>query len=140
MTQDAWEGLYQMVLRATGPYHIIFFMAAIFLGSIYLINLILAIVAMSYDDLQRKNQDEEREAMQEEEAYMLSRRQIEFEEQMHTSHHRIEANSNYNNSCESLDCSVYSAPAAANGHNKHLHRALSQTDKSGTSDVHRDRR
>ena len=58
MTQDAWEQLYQQVLRATGSAHIIFFIAAIFLGSIYLVNLILAIVAMSYDELSKKAQDE----------------------------------------------------------------------------------
>ena len=34
-----------------GPGHIIFFIVNIFLGSFYLVNLILAIVAMSYDEL-----------------------------------------------------------------------------------------
>ena len=53
MTQDFWENLYQITLRTAGPWHIIFFMLNIFLGSFYLINLILAIVAMSYDELQR---------------------------------------------------------------------------------------
>ncbi len=54
MTQDFWENIYQITLRATGPWNIIFFMINIFLGSFYLINLILAIVAMSYDELQRQ--------------------------------------------------------------------------------------
>uniref|UniRef100_S4RRT3 Sodium channel protein n=1 Tax=Petromyzon marinus TaxID=7757 RepID=S4RRT3_PETMA len=48
MTQDYWENLYQLTLRAAGkPY--IFFMVVIFLGSFYLINLILAVVAMAYE-------------------------------------------------------------------------------------------
>jgi hypothetical protein len=41
-----------------GPGHIVFFIVNIFLGSFYLINLILAIVAMSYDELQRLAEDE----------------------------------------------------------------------------------
>jgi hypothetical protein len=55
MTQDFWESLYQQTLRAAGPWHILFFIVIIFLGSYYLVNLILAIVAMSYDEL-RKNE------------------------------------------------------------------------------------
>jgi len=35
-----------------------FFVLIIFLGSFYLVNLILAIVAMSYDDCQKQAQDE----------------------------------------------------------------------------------
>jgi voltage-gated sodium channel type II alpha len=58
MTQDYWENLYQITLRTAGPWHVIFFMFNIFLGSFYLINLILAIVAMSYDELQRQAEDE----------------------------------------------------------------------------------
>ena len=42
----------------SGPFHIIFFIFNIFLGSFYLINLILAIVAMSYDELQRQAEEE----------------------------------------------------------------------------------
>ena len=69
MTQDAWEQLYQQVLRATGSAHILFFVAAIFLGSIYLVNLILAIVAMSYDELSKKARDDADAVAQEESNY-----------------------------------------------------------------------
>jgi len=44
-----------------------FFVLIIFLGSFYLVNLILAIVAMSYDDCQKQAQEEaaaEEELMQ----------------------------------------------------------------------------
>ena len=34
-----------------GPGHIVFFIVNIFLGSFYLINVILAIVALSYEEL-----------------------------------------------------------------------------------------
>ncbi|XP_050314713.1 sodium channel protein para isoform X9 [Anthonomus grandis grandis] len=59
MTQDYWENLYQLVLRSAGPWHMLFFIVIIFLGSFYLVNLILAIVAMSYDELQKKAEEEE---------------------------------------------------------------------------------
>lgn len=59
MTQDFWEDLYQLVLRSAGPWHMLFFIVIIFLGSFYLVNLILAIVAMSYDELQKKAEEEE---------------------------------------------------------------------------------
>ena len=73
MTQDYWEDLYQMVLRTAGPWHIIFFLVIIFLGSFYLVNLILAIVAMSYDELQKKAEEEEEAAALEEEALRVRR-------------------------------------------------------------------
>ncbi|XP_062354547.1 sodium channel protein type 2 subunit alpha-like isoform X16 [Cinclus cinclus] len=50
MTQDYWENLYQLTLRAVGKSYMIFFVVVIFLGSFYLINLILAVVAMAYEE------------------------------------------------------------------------------------------
>ncbi|NXP82033.1 SCN2A protein, partial [Ramphastos sulfuratus] len=50
MTQDFWEDLYQLTLRAAGKTYMIFFVLVIFLGSFYLINLILAVVAMAYEE------------------------------------------------------------------------------------------
>ncbi|XP_078084357.1 sodium channel, voltage-gated, type I-like, alpha isoform X8 [Mustelus asterias] len=50
MTQDFWENLYQQTLRAAGKTYMIFFVLVIFLGSFYLVNLILAVVAMAYDE------------------------------------------------------------------------------------------
>lgn len=47
----------------------LFFIVIIFLGSFYLVNLILAIVAMSYDELQKKAEEEE---AAEEKALMVS--------------------------------------------------------------------
>ncbi|KAH1176852.1 hypothetical protein KIL84_010554, partial [Mauremys mutica] len=50
MTQDSWERLYQQTLRASGKIYMLFFMVVIFLGSFYLVNLILAVVAMAYEE------------------------------------------------------------------------------------------
>ncbi|KAG9508996.1 Sodium channel protein type 10 subunit alpha, partial [Fragariocoptes setiger] len=72
MTQDFWEGLYQQILRTAGSWHIIFFIISIFLGSIYLMNLILAIVAMSYNELQRRAEEEEEAAAADEAAFLES--------------------------------------------------------------------
>ncbi|XP_059496069.1 sodium channel, voltage gated, type V-like, alpha b isoform X4 [Stegostoma tigrinum] len=50
MTQDFWENLYHQILRSAGKAYMLFFVFVIFLGSFYLINLILAVVAMAYDE------------------------------------------------------------------------------------------
>ncbi|CAF1006440.1 unnamed protein product [Rotaria sordida] len=61
MTQDFWENLYQQVLTSAGRYHFFYFVAVIFFGSFYLVNLILAIVSMSYQEQQKKVQAENEE-------------------------------------------------------------------------------
>uniref|UniRef100_A0A8C2DHU8 Sodium channel protein n=1 Tax=Cyprinus carpio TaxID=7962 RepID=A0A8C2DHU8_CYPCA len=58
MTQDYWENLYQQTLRAAGKTYMIFFVLVIFLGSFYLVNLILAVVAMAYDEQNQATIDE----------------------------------------------------------------------------------
>jgi len=78
MTQDFWEGLYMQILKTAGSWHIIFFIVSIFLGSIYLMNLILAIVAMSYNELQRRAEEEEEQAAEEEAAFLESCRLMEM--------------------------------------------------------------
>uniref|UniRef100_A0A8C0IV22 Sodium channel protein n=1 Tax=Chelonoidis abingdonii TaxID=106734 RepID=A0A8C0IV22_CHEAB len=50
MTHDYWERLYQQTLRASGKIYMLFFMLVIFVGSFYLINLILAVVTMAYEE------------------------------------------------------------------------------------------
>lgn len=47
------------VLSAAGRYHFLYFVAVIFFGSFYLINLILATVSMSYLEQQKKTQAED---------------------------------------------------------------------------------
>ncbi|XP_053122405.1 sodium channel protein type 4 subunit alpha isoform X2 [Hemicordylus capensis] len=61
MTQDYWENLFQLTLRAAGKTYMIFFILIIFLGSFYLINLILAVVAMAYAEQNDATMLEEQE-------------------------------------------------------------------------------
>jgi hypothetical protein len=88
MTLDYWENLYQLVsnnlssnsififhdeiqvLTAAGRYHFFYFVAVIFFGAFYLVNLILAIVSMSYQEQQKKvnaeNEERERRKVEDE--------------------------------------------------------------------------
>ena len=50
MTQDYWENLYFITLRAQGRGVFPCFIVAIYIGSFYLVNLILAVVAMAYEE------------------------------------------------------------------------------------------
>lgn len=43
------------VIRTNGKGNMLFFVVVIFLGSFYLVNVILAIVAMSYDDCRKQD-------------------------------------------------------------------------------------
>ncbi|KAM9486353.1 sodium channel, voltage-gated, type I-like, alpha [Clarias gariepinus] len=73
MTQDYWENLYQQTLRASGKIYMIFFVLVIFLGSFYLVNLILAVVAMAYDE---QNQATMEEVQQKEETFQAMMEQL----------------------------------------------------------------
>ncbi|GCB67234.1 hypothetical protein scyTo_0000694, partial [Scyliorhinus torazame] len=73
MTQDFWENLYQQTLRAAGKTYMIFFVLVIFLGSFYLVNLILAVVAMAYDE---QNQATLEEAVEKEAEFQLMLEQL----------------------------------------------------------------
>ncbi|CAF3386208.1 unnamed protein product, partial [Rotaria socialis] len=53
MAQDYWENLYLLVLSAAGRYQFLYFVAVIFFGSFYMVNLFLAIVAMYYAEEQK---------------------------------------------------------------------------------------
>uniref|UniRef100_A0A8C3CPE4 Sodium channel protein n=1 Tax=Cairina moschata TaxID=8855 RepID=A0A8C3CPE4_CAIMO len=73
MTQDFWENLFQLTLRAAGKTYMIFFVVVIFLGSFYLINLILAVVAMAYAE---QNDATMLEAQQKEEEFQQLMEQL----------------------------------------------------------------
>uniref|UniRef100_I3JQL6 Sodium channel protein n=1 Tax=Oreochromis niloticus TaxID=8128 RepID=I3JQL6_ORENI len=73
MTQDYWENLYQQTLRVSGKPYMIFFLLIIFLGSFYLINLILAVVAMAYEE---QNQAAAKEAQEKEEEFKAMLEQL----------------------------------------------------------------
>ncbi|XP_053568794.1 sodium channel protein type 2 subunit alpha-like [Bombina bombina] len=90
MTQDYWENLYQQTLRASGKTYMIFFVLVIFLGSFYLVNLILAVVAMAYEE---QNQATLEEAEQKEAEFqkMLEQLRRQQEEAQNTAAAVIEA-------------------------------------------------
>uniref|UniRef100_A0A8C7SMS8 Sodium channel protein n=1 Tax=Oncorhynchus mykiss TaxID=8022 RepID=A0A8C7SMS8_ONCMY len=69
MTQDYWENLYHQTLRSAGKTYMVFFVVVIFLGSFYLVNLILAVVAMAYEE---QNQATIQEAWQKEREFQLA--------------------------------------------------------------------
>nr|XP_057937813.1 sodium channel, voltage-gated, type I-like, alpha isoform X1 [Doryrhamphus excisus] len=73
MTQDYWENLYQQTLRASGKPYMVFFVLVIFLGSFYLINLILAVVAMAYEE---QSQATIKEAQEKEEEFQAVLEQL----------------------------------------------------------------
>ncbi|XP_068507626.1 sodium channel, voltage-gated, type I-like, alpha isoform X1 [Syngnathus scovelli] len=73
MTQDFWENLYQQTLRASGKPYMVFFVLVIFLGSFYLINLILAVVAMAYEE---QSQATIKEAQEKEEEFQAMLEQV----------------------------------------------------------------
>ncbi|XP_074649873.1 sodium channel protein 1 brain-like isoform X1 [Tubulanus polymorphus] len=50
ITLDYWENVYNMIIRINGPWNILFFILIVFFGSFYLVNLMLAVVTMSYEE------------------------------------------------------------------------------------------
>ncbi|XP_067869321.1 sodium channel protein type 4 subunit alpha-like [Heterodontus francisci] len=87
MTQDYWENLFQLTLRAAGKTYMIFFVIIIFIGSFYLINLILAVVAMAYAEQNEATrlEAEEKEKEFQEILESIKKHQKEQEAQLHSS-------------------------------------------------------
>ncbi|KAK2859815.1 hypothetical protein Q5P01_004435 [Channa striata] len=79
MTQDYWENLYHQTLRSAGKTYMVFFVVVIFLGSFYLINLILAVVAMAYEE---QNQATIAEACQKEREFQQAMEMLKKEQQV----------------------------------------------------------
>ncbi|XP_055315474.1 sodium channel protein 60E isoform X4 [Sitodiplosis mosellana] len=50
ITLDYWENVYNMILATSGPMSVTFFTVVVFFGSFYLINLMLAVVALAYEE------------------------------------------------------------------------------------------
>uniref|UniRef100_A0A3B5R3S5 Sodium channel protein n=1 Tax=Xiphophorus maculatus TaxID=8083 RepID=A0A3B5R3S5_XIPMA len=91
MTQDFWENLFQLTLRAAGRTYMLFFVVVIFLGSFYLINLILAVVAMAYYE---QNQATQLEAIEKEEEFQRLLEQLKNQEQSVSQHTLSETEDN----------------------------------------------
>ncbi|XP_066157194.1 sodium channel protein 60E isoform X3 [Euwallacea fornicatus] len=63
ITLDYWENVYNMVLAACGPISVSFFTVVVFFGSFYLINLMLAVVALSYEEEAEITQEERKKEL-----------------------------------------------------------------------------
>uniref|UniRef100_A0A8D3DN37 Sodium channel protein n=1 Tax=Scophthalmus maximus TaxID=52904 RepID=A0A8D3DN37_SCOMX len=83
MTQDYWEKLYQQTLRASGKPYMLFFVLVIFLGSFYLINLILAVVAMAYEEQSQATLKETKEKEEKFQAMMEQLKRQQEDAQVH---------------------------------------------------------
>ncbi|XP_030608437.1 sodium channel protein type 4 subunit alpha B-like [Archocentrus centrarchus] len=79
MTQDYWEKLFHQTLRSAGKTYMVFFVLVIFLGSFYLVNLILAVVAMAYEE---QNQATIAEAWQKEREFQMAMEQLRREQRL----------------------------------------------------------
>ncbi|XP_057712848.1 sodium channel protein type 4 subunit alpha B-like isoform X2 [Corythoichthys intestinalis] len=79
MTQDYWEKLFHQTLRSAGKTYMVFFVLVIFLGSFYLVNLILAVVAMAYEE---QNQATIAEAWQKEREFQMAMEHLRREQRM----------------------------------------------------------
>uniref|UniRef100_A0A8K9X2H4 Sodium channel protein n=1 Tax=Oncorhynchus mykiss TaxID=8022 RepID=A0A8K9X2H4_ONCMY len=79
MTQDYWENLYHQTLRSAGKTYMVFFVLVIFLGSFYLVNLILAVVAMAYEE---QNQATIQEAWMKEREFQLAMEHVRREQRV----------------------------------------------------------
>lgn len=60
ITLDYWENTYNMIIATCGPMSVSFFTIVVFFGSFYLINLMLAVVALSYEEEAEITQEERR--------------------------------------------------------------------------------
>ncbi|XP_069361351.1 sodium channel protein 60E isoform X6 [Maniola hyperantus] len=65
ITLDYWENVYNMVLSSCGPMSVSFFTVVVFFGSFYLINLMLAVVALSYEEESQITQEERKKDLNE---------------------------------------------------------------------------
>ncbi|XP_066269448.1 sodium channel protein 1 brain-like isoform X1 [Branchiostoma lanceolatum] len=68
LTLDYFENVYDLVMRAYGPWNMIFFVAVTFFGSFYLVNLMLAVIAMTYQEQKRQDKERKRKMLEQVEA------------------------------------------------------------------------
>ncbi|XP_040289743.1 sodium channel protein type 4 subunit alpha-like isoform X5 [Bufo bufo] len=121
MTQDYWENLYQQTLRAAGKTYMIFFVFVIFLGSFYLVNLILAVVAMAYEE---QNQASIAEAEAKEKEFQQAMEQLKKEQEQALANKGPDAGSY--SSCE---MSPFSSKSAKERRNRRKKKKSSEVDE-----------
>uniref|UniRef100_A0A8C2GV84 Sodium channel protein n=1 Tax=Cyprinus carpio TaxID=7962 RepID=A0A8C2GV84_CYPCA len=125
MTQDYWENLYHHTLRSAGKTYMVFFVVVIFLGSFYLVNLILAVVAMAYEE---QNQATIAEALQKEQEFQLAMEQLKKEQQVAQKAQETE-------SILTADVSPFSSQGKGNLDRRKNSRPLSEGPEYGSNDT-----
>uniref|UniRef100_A0A9J8BQQ8 Sodium channel protein n=1 Tax=Cyprinus carpio carpio TaxID=630221 RepID=A0A9J8BQQ8_CYPCA len=125
MTQDYWENLYHHTLRSAGKTYMVFFVVVIFLGSFYLVNLILAVVAMAYEE---QNQATIAEALQKEQEFQLAMEQLKKEQQVRLQGGQTE-------SILTADVSPFSSQGKGNLDQRKNSRPLSEGPEYGSNDT-----
>uniref|UniRef100_A0A8C5A474 Sodium channel protein n=1 Tax=Gadus morhua TaxID=8049 RepID=A0A8C5A474_GADMO len=120
MTQDFWENLYMLTLRAAGKTYMIFFVLVIFVGSFYLVNLILAVVAMAYEE---QNQATMEEALQKEEEFKNMLEQLKRQQE------DAQDDGGEHMSCSSSDMSKLSSKSAKERRNRKKKWRQKEQDK-----------
>ncbi|KAG7283844.1 LOW QUALITY PROTEIN: hypothetical protein CRUP_034031 [Coryphaenoides rupestris] len=130
MTQDFWENLYMLTLRAAGKTYMIFFVLVIFVGSFYLVNLILAVVAMAYEE---QNQATMEEALRKEEEFKAMLDQL--KKQQEDAQDAVEDDGGGHLSCSSSEMSKLSSKSAKERRNrKKKWRQKEQEKEKGDSE------
>uniref|UniRef100_A0A8C1VCQ3 Sodium channel protein n=1 Tax=Cyprinus carpio TaxID=7962 RepID=A0A8C1VCQ3_CYPCA len=124
MTQDYWENLYHHTLRSAGKAYMVFFVLVIFLGSFYLVNLILAVVAMAYEE---QNQATIAEALQKEQEFQRAMEQLKKEQQVAQKAQETE-------SILTADVSPFSSQGKGNLDRRKSSRPLSEGTEDGSHD------
>eukprot|EP01135_Chromosphaera_perkinsii_P008377 Nk52_evm2s1315 gene=Nk52_evmTU2s1315 len=64
VTLDFWEDIFQKTLATAGVDHVIYFILAVWIGSFFMLNLVLAVVTMAYEtniDIDKKEKEENEE-------------------------------------------------------------------------------
>uniref|UniRef100_A0A8C1TV88 Sodium channel protein n=1 Tax=Cyprinus carpio TaxID=7962 RepID=A0A8C1TV88_CYPCA len=128
MTQDFWENLYQLTLRAAGKTYMIFFVLVIFVGSFYLVNLILAVVAMAYEE-QNQATMEEAERKEAEFKAMLEQLRKHQEEVQVRQCFNDDGDGGGNLSCSSSEMSKLSSKSAKERRNRKKKWRQKEQDK-----------
>uniref|UniRef100_A0A8C9NRG7 Sodium voltage-gated channel alpha subunit 3 n=1 Tax=Serinus canaria TaxID=9135 RepID=A0A8C9NRG7_SERCA len=131
MTQDFWENLYQLTLRAAGKTYMIFFVLVIFLGSFYLINLILAVVAMAYEE---QNQATMEEAEQKEAEFQQMLEQLKKQQEEAQVIMEIVLSEQPYNSSKASKLSSKSAKERRNRRKKRRQKEMSEAEDKGDID------
>ncbi|XP_030015988.1 sodium channel protein type 4 subunit alpha B-like isoform X2 [Sphaeramia orbicularis] len=123
MTQDYWEKLFHQTLRSAGKTYMVFFVLVIFLGSFYLVNLILAVVAMAYEE---QNQATIAEAWQKEREFQLAMEHLRREQRLAAKRQAMETDSVLSPELSPFCLKTAGSTRRSSSRRRRSHRTLSE--------------